>query len=116
AGSVDTGNSKPRSVDTSALGAGSYNFQASVAGDDNYFGATSSCEPLTIDKAQLSISTTVHDGSHAVIANNAHVSLGTTAHDNATVAGAVSGFPIPAISFTLNSNPVTNAGSPEATF
>jgi hypothetical protein len=36
------------SIDTAALAAGSYAFQATVAGDSNYIGATSACEPLTV--------------------------------------------------------------------
>ncbi len=36
------------SIDTAALAAGSYAFQATVAGDTNYLGATSACEPLTV--------------------------------------------------------------------
>ena len=104
---LDSG--KARSVDTAALAAGSYNFRASIAGDSNYEGATGDCEPLTINKAQLGITTTIHDATHGVVANNGHVPLGSVMHDNATVTGGVNGFPIPAISFTLNAVGVANA-------
>src|SRR5262249_34411545 len=100
------------------LAAGNYAFNAQyIAGTDtNHTNSpVSSCEPFTIDKAQLSITTTVHDAAHNVIANGAHVPLGTNAHDNATVTGAVAGFPIGAISFTFNAAAIAN-GSTEASF
>ena len=103
------------SVDTGALTPGSYAFQATVATDDHYTGDVSECEPFTVDKAQLAITTTVHDATHTDITNTP-VPLGTVAHDNADVTGAVSGFPIPAISFTLNSNPIAKAAAAEAGF
>lgn len=102
---LDSG--KARSVDTSALSAGSYNFQGSVAGDDNYIGATSSCEPLTVNKAQLEVTTQIHNASHVDVTGG-NVPLGSVLHDTATVTGDVSGFPIPSISFTLNAVGVTN--------
>src|SRR5207237_51864 len=52
---TDAGNGKPRSVDTLALHAGSYNFRGAIAGDSDYLGATSTCEPLTVNQAQLTI-------------------------------------------------------------
>jgi uncharacterized repeat protein (TIGR01451 family) len=103
-------------VASGPLGAGSHTYSATVAGNDNYVGATSAPEPFVVDKAQLSVSTTVHNTSHAVIANNAHVPLGTNTHDNATVSGAVNGFPIPGISFTFDGSGVANAASAEASF
>ena len=102
------------SVETGALGAGNYTYIASVAGNGNYLGDTSPDEPFTVDKAQLEITTEVHDAAHADITNG-NVPLGSKAHDNATVTGGVTGFAIPAISFTLNGNPVNN-GSTEAGF
>src|SRR5436189_254507 len=76
----------------------------------------SASEPFVVDKAQLAVSTTVHNGAHAVIANNAHVPLGTNTHDNATVTGGVAGFALPAVSFTFDGSAIANAGSAEATF
>src|SRR5262249_5899565 len=111
----DAGSGDPRSVDTLPLAAGTYGFKATVASDGNYVGATSDCEPFVVDKKQLSVSTTVHDGSHNVIPNAAHVPLGTSTHDNATVTGAVAGFPIGAISFTFNAAAIAN-GSTEVPF
>lgn len=96
AGSLDGGN--PASVDTASLTAGSYNFRASVAGDSNYLGATSSCEPLTIAKADLNITTTVHsDSPDQPLAGN--LNLGDGAHDSASVAGKVGSLTLPDVTF-----------------
>src|SRR5439155_911752 len=98
---TDAGNSKPRSVDTSALSAGSYNFQGAIAGDSKNVRATSRCEPLTVNKAQLTISTDIHDASHNIITSAA---LGAVVHDTATVGGQVGSFtPTGAITFTFDS-------------
>jgi uncharacterized repeat protein (TIGR01451 family) len=110
--SLDGGD--PRSDATAALAAGSYGFKASVAGDANYLGDTSACEPFVVDKAQLSVSTVVHNGAHDDITGT-EVPLGTSAHDNATVSGGVSGFPVPAVSFTFDGSAIAN-GSTEAPF
>jgi len=93
------------------LAAGTYNFMAVVAGDSNYLGATSDCEPFTVNKAQLGISTIVHDSAHTDITNNS-VALGSIVHDTATVTGGVGGFPVPtSVSFALTSNYTTLCAS-----
>jgi len=102
------------STSQGSLAAGTYSFRANYNGDANYNGSTSACEPFTVDKAQLTITTEVHNGSHTNITNTS-VPLGTSAHDNATVSGGVAGFPIPAISFTFNANPIAN-GATEGSF
>jgi len=92
------------STSETALAAGTYNFMAVVAGDNNYLGFTSDCEPFTVNKAQLNISTIVHDAAHQDITNNS-VALGSVVHDTATVTGGVSGFPVPTtVNFTLTGN------------
>lgn len=48
AGAADAGNGNPRSIDTPALVLDSYGFKGAVAGDDDYLGATSDCEPLAV--------------------------------------------------------------------
>ena len=101
AGSPD-GGFTASSVNTSPLGAGSYKFQASVAGDSNYLGATSACEPLTVDKTQLAITTTIQGGT---VLDNGHYALGSKPNDSATVTGGVTGFDIPAITFTFGACP-----------
>ncbi len=92
--------SADKSVVSSALGAGSYAYRGSVAGNDNYIGDDSDCEPFTVDKAQLSVTTVVHNAAH-VDKTNAMVPLSSVMHDTATTTGAVEGFALPAVSFTL---------------
>src|SRR5947207_776809 len=43
------------------LAAGAYSFKATYAGDSNYSGSTSDCEPLTVRQASSSTSTDIHD-------------------------------------------------------
>jgi hypothetical protein len=97
-----TGIAHPSTSET-ALAAGTYNFMAVVAGNDNYLGATSSCEPFTVDKAQLTVTTNVHDAAHSDITGHS-VALGSVTHDTATVTGAVDGFATSTPSFTLTSS------------
>src|SRR4051812_45680363 len=73
--SLDGGD--PRSDATAALAAGSYGFKATVAGDGNYLGDTSACEPFTVDAAASSTVTELHNhASEAVIALDSSVALG----------------------------------------
>ena len=104
------------SIATGALGAGDHEFNATVASNANYIGATSADEPFTVDKKQLAVSTTVHDASHDVIPDNGNVPLGTNAHDNATVTGGVAGFALPATSFTFDGAAIANNATTEAGF
>ena len=105
-------NGDSRSIDTSALAAGDYSFTAVVADDANYVGATAPCEPLTVHKAQLSLATTIHDPTHAVVTG---VPLGTSVHDTAQLGGAVHGFPAGIVSFTFFQNgSCTGQGAPIA--
>src|SRR5205085_1267408 len=68
------------------LGANSYAFNATIAGDANYdpATATAACEPFTVNKGTLAISTTLQSTSP--------LSLGGSMQDSATVTGIVSGF------------------------
>jgi hypothetical protein len=94
-------------VDSAALNAGNHLYTASVEGDSNYEGAISGDEPLTVDKAQLYIVTYIHNAAHQDITGG-NVTFGAIVHDTAVVTGGVLGFPIPAVSFTLNGNLVAN--------
>ncbi len=96
-----TEGSGQRSADSSALAAGSYSYKASVAGDSNYLGDDSDCENFTVDKAQLTASTQVHNASHSDITGTA-IAIGSVVHDFASVSGGVAGFtPSGAITFTF---------------
>src|SRR5438093_174897 len=81
---IGTGSVIPDSSATSALPAGSYSFQASWPGDSNYNGATSDCEPLTVNKGSPTLSTG--------IAPSDTVALGAAVHDTASFSGLTSGF------------------------
>jgi hypothetical protein len=100
------------SVPTAALHAGGYAYQAAVAGNDDYVGATSDPEPFTVDKAQLFITTDIHNAAHQVITGP--VPFHSNVHDTATVTGGVAGFPIPGVTFTLNGSPVATDPNGEA--
>ena len=65
-----------RSAASAALGAGSYSYKGSVADNDNYTGDSSDCEPFTVNKAQLTISTMIHDSNHAVMTRGIPLDLG----------------------------------------
>jgi hypothetical protein len=65
---------------------------------------------LTVDKAQLRIVTQIHNAGHQDITNT-NVPAGTVVHDTATVTGAVAGFDIGDVSFTLNGSPVANGAA-----
>ena len=85
-----------------------YAYQATVASDSNYTGATSLCEPLTVTPKQLAITTDIHDVDHKVVTS---VGLGAIVHDTANVTGGVSGFALPAVSFEWFTNGSCTDGS-----
>jgi hypothetical protein len=104
AGSSDVGNGNPRSVDTGALAAGSYAFQAAVAGDDNYFGATSACEPLVINKIEgITLSTELHNSDETVIADGGAATTASV-HDKATIDYGTGPAPTGDVTFTFWTN------------
>ncbi len=111
-------NGEADSQNTAALGAGSYGYIVSYdsSDDDQWLDSTGDCEPFTINKAQLEVSTQIHDALHGNVGGLVSVALGSVVHDTATVTGGVDGFPIPAISFTLNGNPAANADPAETGF
>jgi len=111
------GTATARSMESGALAAGDYTYKASVAGNANYEGDLSADEPLTVDKAQLKITTQIHgvNGAHSDVGGATHVPLGSTVHDTATVTGAVDGFAIGAVSFTLDGSPVDNDPTADGT-
>jgi hypothetical protein len=113
--SLDANGVAHPSNDSVALAAGSYGFIASYEGDKNYADSLGSCEPLTVNPAQLGITTKIHNASHADITNTI-ADPGSVVHDTATVTGAVAGFDIPAVTFTLNGSPANNANPAEAGF
>lgn len=87
------------------LAAGSYSYSAAFnsGNTDLVANSASDPEPLTIEKAQLSISTAIHhvvDGVDGPLSSD--LPLGSTVHDTATVTGGVASFDLPAVSFKLD--------------
>jgi uncharacterized repeat protein (TIGR01451 family) len=101
-----------RSAASAALDAGSYSYKASVAGNANYLGDDSDCENFTVNKAQLTATTKVHDSSHNDITGTS-VDLGSVVHDTAKLSGVVAGKAPAAITFAFYSQ-ADCGGSPTA--
>src|SRR5262249_28279399 len=77
------------------------------SGDGNFNPSDSATETLTVNKAQLSITTTIHDAD----TNGSPTSvLGEKVYDTANVTGQFDSFAIGAISFTFNGADATQAG------
>src|SRR5262249_11150359 len=86
--SPDAGGVAHPSTSQTALAAGTYNFMAVVASNDNYNGATGNCEPFTVGKATATVATAIHNGSnHTTDVQNTTIALDSTIHDKATVTG-----------------------------
>jgi uncharacterized repeat protein (TIGR01451 family) len=83
------------------LAAGSYSFEATYNGDDNYKKSTADCEPLTVTKADSSTVTQIHDAEHNVVTS---VALGARVQDRAVVTGTSFGTPTGNVSFTWFTN------------
>ena len=95
---------RDRSAASAALGAGSYSYKAFVAGNANYKGSDSGCEPFTVDKAQLTMDSKVHDPNHFDVTNTT-VAAGTALHDTGKITGGVvTGFSTAPITFTFYAN------------
>jgi hypothetical protein len=99
------GDATARSVDSAPLAAGDYEYAAHVNGNADYIEADSAKEPLKINKAQLSITTTIHNKDHGAVTS---VPADSVVHDTAQVGGKVGDFALPAVSFTLNGDPVAS--------
>ena len=78
--------SRDRSASSASLGGGSYSYKAFVAGNANYIGSDSGCEPFTVSKGTPSAATTLHNASGGgVIANGTALSNGSGVFDTAQV-------------------------------
>jgi hypothetical protein len=111
-------NGEADSQNTAALGAGSYGYIVTYhSGDDSAWqDSQGDCEPFTINKAQLTIVTQIHDANHGDVGGSTSVALGSVVHDTATVSGVNPAFPITlVVSFTLNGGAVANDASADGT-
>lgn len=95
-----SGNVAHPSTDVGPLNTGTYSFNASIAGDSNYNGATSACEPFTVSQSPTTVTTQVHDTGHNDITNSS-VALGADVHDSATVSGQIGNI-VPTGTITYN--------------
>ena len=73
------------------LGAGSYKFDASFAGDANYNVALSGDEPLSISKGTVTLNTTIYNAADNSVVSGA-LPLGSSVYDTASFSGATAGF------------------------
>ena len=86
------------------LGAGDYSYAVTADltsdGGQPLFVGADECEPFTVNKADLTIRTDIHDALHQVITS---ADAGAIVHDTATLGSAVSGFnpTLANISFTF---------------
>jgi uncharacterized repeat protein (TIGR01451 family) len=101
-GADEGDNTADRSAASAALDAGSYSYKASVADNSNYLGDSSDCENFTVNKAQLTATTKVHDANHTDITGSS-VPLGSIVHDTAKLSGLVAGKTPAAITFAFYS-------------
>ena len=103
-----------KSTASAALGAGNYAYRAFVGSNGNYTGGYSICEPFNVDKALLTITTAVHNATHAD-RTNSNVFTGSVMHDTSAVSGGVGGFPLPSVSFTFTTGFTPEVGCANGT-
>ncbi len=99
----------PRSSTTAALAAGSYSFQATYSGDDNFQNAMSSCETFAVSKAPSTTTAVVDDAATNAAWSGAEVS-GATAYDMATVTGVTGFTPTGTLTYDLFDNGACSGG------
>src|SRR5262249_9136765 len=64
------------------LSAGSYSFQATYSGDSNYNGSTAPCETVTVNKANTTAATAIHNGPNRTVdVQGTTLALRSTIHD-----------------------------------
>ena len=75
------------------LAPGEYSYRAffESSNTDVILDATADCEPFTIEKGTLDLSTKIHNAAHTDVTNT-NIALGSVIHDTATLSGAVAGF------------------------
>jgi Bacterial Ig-like domain (group 3) len=93
------------------LHAGSYAFSATYAGDGNYAGSLSDCEPLTVNQGTTGTSTEIHFSDESLV--NGTVIPGSTVHDKATVTGSPAAFALTGnVTFTFYTGGDCTTGTP----
>src|SRR6185437_9893238 len=109
-------NAPADSAATSALGAGSYSYQATYNGNANYAASTGPCEKFTVDQGATATPTSVWDETSAQTVNNTtHASLGDKTHDTSTVTGQIGSFSLAGtVSYTFYTSNDCTSGSASA--
>ena len=99
---VALSNGTAQTAAVNPLHAGSYYWRAVYSGDNSNLGSTSSCEPFTVSKGNVTLETAILDANAKTVTD---VPLASVVHDQATVTGnGVSGFaPSGTVAFTFNS-------------
>src|SRR5205085_628950 len=99
---VATGVESPSSTE-GPLAAGSYSFKASYGGDANFNSSVGACEPLTVNKADSSSVTQIHNAANDNVVTS--IALGGSVYDSATVSSAnASVKPSGTVTFTFYSS------------
>ena len=92
-----------QSIDSLALHAGDYVFQATYNGDTVYDPVTSGYEHFVVDKGTVTLATTIYNAADdTVIPLNSHVALGTSAYDKVMVTGNTIFFNIADVTYKFN--------------
>jgi uncharacterized repeat protein (TIGR01451 family) len=82
----------PDSSETAALAAGTYSYQATYNGNDNYTAKTSACEPFSVGKATPSVTTTLKNAADdSTIDNDSTIDFGSSVYDTAALGNKVEG-------------------------
>jgi hypothetical protein len=97
---VDAAGVAHPSSSTASLSPGGYSFRARYNGDTAYTAADSACEALEVRQLAPTVTTEIHDATHAAVVN---VPAGASVHDKATVSGGF-GVPTGMVSFTFFTN------------
>ncbi|MDA8384755.1 MAG: Ig-like domain repeat protein [Actinomycetota bacterium] len=84
-----SGGTIPDSSVSAPLGAGSYSYQLTYNGDNNYASSSAPCESFSVSKATPEVTTTVLDSNGSAV--SASLSLGSQVSDSAQFSNLVSG-------------------------
>ena len=102
---------------TGALGAGSYSYSVTFAGDSNYNAITTPVvENLTINKGTLTLNTAIYNAATNVAISGSQA-LGTSVYDTASFSGATAGFTptIADVSYEFGASPAGSGAQSSAT-
>jgi hypothetical protein len=111
---IGSDGSVPRSGSRGPLGNGHYAFEGHYAGDANYLAGTSQCEPLSVDKAAVALSTTAFDVSTGRPVSGT-LPAGSTVFDTATLTTTSGITPTGTVTYTFYAGGDCTTGTMVAT-